>query len=72
MIVEGRVLPLEGGRMTTLTVRAQEQAVERHAANLAQSAGRDVGMRHAKRRAAAGCIRVEFAALADRGVRPWR
>ena len=29
MIVERRVLPLEGGLMTTLAVRAREQAVER-------------------------------------------
>lgn len=43
MIFEGRVLPLEGGWMTTLTVRAQEQAIERHAANLARASGRDVG-----------------------------
>ena len=29
--------------MTTLAVRAQEQAIERRAAQLAQPAGRDVG-----------------------------
>jgi ATP-dependent exoDNAse (exonuclease V) alpha subunit len=34
---------LEGGRMTTLAVRAQEQAIERRAEQLAQPAGRDVG-----------------------------
>ena len=43
-MVRGRqVLTLEGGRMTTLRVRAQEQAIERHAVTLAQPAGRDVG-----------------------------
>jgi conjugative relaxase-like TrwC/TraI family protein len=43
MIRDRRVLSLEGGRMTTLAVRAQEQAIERRAAVLAQPAGRDVG-----------------------------
>jgi conjugative relaxase-like TrwC/TraI family protein len=43
MIVERRVLPLEHGKMTTLKVRAQEQAIERHASNLAKPANRDVG-----------------------------
>ena len=43
MIAERRVLPLEGGVMTTLTVRAQEQAIERHFTKLAAPAGRDVG-----------------------------
>ena len=43
MIRDRRVLTLEGGRMTTLAVRAQEQAIERRAAVLAQPAGRDVG-----------------------------
>ncbi len=43
MVRDRRVLALEGGRMTTLTVRAQEQAIERRAAQLAQPAGRDVG-----------------------------
>ena len=43
MIRDRRVLTLEGGRMTTLAVRAQEQAIERRAAKLAQPAGRDVG-----------------------------
>jgi conjugative relaxase-like TrwC/TraI family protein len=43
MIRDRRVLTLEGGRMTTLAVRAQEQAIERRAALLAQPAGRDVG-----------------------------
>ncbi len=43
MVRDRRVLTLEGGRMTTLAVRAQEQAIERRAAQLAQPAGRDVG-----------------------------
>ncbi len=43
MIRDRRVLTLEGGRMTTLAVRAQEQAIERRAAQLSQPAGRDVG-----------------------------
>jgi conjugative relaxase-like TrwC/TraI family protein len=45
MIAERRVLPLEGGRMTTLAVRAKEQAIERRITQLAQPAGRDVGER---------------------------
>jgi ATP-dependent exoDNAse (exonuclease V) alpha subunit len=43
MIRDRRVLTLEGGRMTTLAVRAQEQAIERRATTLAQPSGRDVG-----------------------------
>jgi hypothetical protein len=43
MLNDRRVLTLEGGRMTTLAVRAQEQAIERRATQLAQPAGRDVG-----------------------------
>jgi ATP-dependent exoDNAse (exonuclease V) alpha subunit len=43
MIHDRRVLTLEGGRMTTLAVRAQEQAIERRTAQLARPAGRDVG-----------------------------
>jgi conjugative relaxase-like TrwC/TraI family protein len=43
MVRERRVLPLEDGKMTTLAVRAQEQAIERHAGELASPAGRDVG-----------------------------
>jgi ATP-dependent exoDNAse (exonuclease V) alpha subunit len=45
MVRDRRVLTLEGGRMTTLAVRAQEQAIERRAELLAQPAGRDVGER---------------------------
>jgi conjugative relaxase-like TrwC/TraI family protein len=43
MIAERRVLPLEGGRMTTLAVRAKEQAIERRIAQLAEPADREVG-----------------------------
>jgi conjugative relaxase-like TrwC/TraI family protein len=43
MVRDRRVLPLEDGKMTTLAVRAQEQAIERHANELAVPAGRDVG-----------------------------
>jgi len=45
MVAERRVLPLEGGRMTTLAVRAKEQAIERRVTQLAQPADRDVGER---------------------------
>ena len=43
MIAERRVLPLEGGLMTTLEVRAQEQAIERRFTQLAIPADREVG-----------------------------
>ncbi len=43
MVCDRRVLTLEGGRMTTLAVRAQEQAIERRATTLAQPSGPDVG-----------------------------
>ena len=43
MIAERRVLPLEGGRMTTLAIRAKEQAIERRVTQFAQPVGRDVG-----------------------------
>jgi conjugative relaxase-like TrwC/TraI family protein len=43
MMAERRVLPLEGGRMTTLAVRAKEQAIERRVTRLAKPAGRNVG-----------------------------
>jgi hypothetical protein len=43
MIAERRVLPLEGGLMTTLAVRAREQAIERRFTQLAVATGRDVG-----------------------------
>jgi conjugative relaxase-like TrwC/TraI family protein len=45
MVAERRVLPLEGGRMTTLAVRAKEHAIERTITRLAKPAGRDVGGR---------------------------
>jgi conjugative relaxase-like TrwC/TraI family protein len=43
IVRDRRVLTLEGGRMTTLAVRAQEQAIGRRAEQLARPAGRDVG-----------------------------
>ncbi len=43
MVADRRVLSLEGGRMTTLAVRAQEEAIERRSGLLAQPSGRDVG-----------------------------
>ena len=43
MVSERRVLPLEGGVMTTLSMRAREQAIERRFAELAEPAGREVG-----------------------------
>jgi conjugative relaxase-like TrwC/TraI family protein len=43
MVAERRVLSLEGGRMTTLTLRAREQAIGRQVTWLAKPAGRDVG-----------------------------
>jgi conjugative relaxase-like TrwC/TraI family protein len=43
MIAERRVLPLQGDVMTTLAVRAREQAIERRFTTLAEHAGRDVG-----------------------------
>ena len=43
MIAEQRVLPLEGGLMTTLTVRAREQTIERTFTTLATATGRDIG-----------------------------
>jgi conjugative relaxase-like TrwC/TraI family protein len=43
MIRERVVLPLEGGLMTTLAVRAKEQSIERTVETLARPADRDVG-----------------------------
>jgi conjugative relaxase-like TrwC/TraI family protein len=43
MIDDREILTLEDDKMTTLQVRAQEEAIERRAENLAQPAGRDVG-----------------------------
>lgn len=48
MVRDRRVLPLHGGLVTTLNVRAKEQAIEREIAELARPAGRDVG-EHARR-----------------------
>jgi conjugative relaxase-like TrwC/TraI family protein len=45
MIAERRILALEGGLMTTLAVRAREQAIERRFSGLAGVGGRDVGER---------------------------
>ncbi|HUN78034.1 MAG TPA: AAA family ATPase [Solirubrobacteraceae bacterium] len=45
MVRDRHVIPLEGDRMTTLAVRAQEQAIERRAKQLARPVGRDVGER---------------------------
>jgi conjugative relaxase-like TrwC/TraI family protein len=47
MITERRIIPLQGGLMTTLTVRAREQAIERRITTLAIAADRDVGV-HAR------------------------
>ncbi|HEY5285935.1 MAG TPA: MobF family relaxase [Solirubrobacteraceae bacterium] len=43
MIRDRRILTLEGGRMTTLAIRAQEQAIEQRTTSLARPAGWDVG-----------------------------
>ena len=43
MITERRVLPLEDGLMTTLKVRAKEQAIERRFTKLAAASDRNVG-----------------------------
>ncbi len=51
MIAERRILPLEGGMMTTRTVRAREQEIERRFTELARTTGRDVG-EHARSLAA--------------------
>ena len=60
MIAERRVLPLEGGLMTTLTVRAREQAIERRFAEFAKPAERDVGER--SRTQAASLVRDRIGA----------
>jgi ATP-dependent exoDNAse (exonuclease V) alpha subunit len=43
MVAERRVLPLEGDLMTTLAVRASEQAIERRFTEFAAGADREVG-----------------------------
>ncbi len=50
MVRDRRILTWQGGHMTTLAIRAQEQAIERRAAQLAQPAGRDVGRRRPRER----------------------
>jgi conjugative relaxase-like TrwC/TraI family protein len=65
MMAERRVLPLQGGLMTTLTVRAREQAIERRFAELAKAAGRDVG-EPARTRAAAQVRERIGAPLSDK------
>ncbi len=45
MVRDRRILTLEGGRMTTLAVRAQERAIERRMASLARPTGWDTGLR---------------------------
>ena len=39
MVGERRILTLEGGRMTTLAIRAQEQAIERRADRARRAGG---------------------------------
>jgi conjugative relaxase-like TrwC/TraI family protein len=45
MLADRRVLRLQGGLMTTRTVRAREQAIEERFSALAAASGRDVGER---------------------------
>ncbi len=68
MVRDRRVLTLEGGRMTTLAVRAQEQAIERRAQQLAAPGGRDVGERSRTR--AISEVAEQLAGTADRRSRP--
>jgi ATP-dependent exoDNAse (exonuclease V) alpha subunit len=49
MVADRRILPLEGGPLTTLAVRAREQAIERRFDELSAPAGRDVGERARER-----------------------
>jgi len=70
MIRDRRVLTLEGGHMTTLAVRAQEQAIERRAATLARAAGRDVG--HAARMNAARARSPSVSGLRSPTSKRWR
>jgi conjugative relaxase-like TrwC/TraI family protein len=70
MVGERRILTLEGGGMTTLAVRAQEQAIERRTAEFAQPAGRDVGERaraHASREVAE-CIGAPLSVEQERAL----
>jgi conjugative relaxase-like TrwC/TraI family protein len=71
MVGERRILTLEGGRMTTLAVRAQEQAIERRADQLIEPAGRDVGD-HARENAArevAECIGAPLSVEQEQALR---
>jgi conjugative relaxase-like TrwC/TraI family protein len=71
MVVDRRVLTLEGGRMTTLAVRAQEEAIERRAAVLAEPAGRDVGehARASASREVAECIAAPLSREQEQALR---
>jgi conjugative relaxase-like TrwC/TraI family protein len=51
MIAERRIIPLEGGLLTTHVIRSMEQAIEQRYASFAAAAGRDVG-EHARNHAA--------------------
>ncbi len=64
MLAERRILTLEGGRMTTLEVRAREEAIERRAIALSAVAGRDTGehARAAAGREVAECIAAPLSA----------
>ncbi len=71
MVGERRILTLEGGRMTTLAIRAQEQAIERRANELAEPAGRDVGEQaraHASREVAE-CIGAPLSVEQEQALR---
>ena len=50
LISERRVLRLEGGALTTRTVRASEEAIERRFARLAALTAHDVGVAGARER----------------------
>ena len=45
LVADRRIVPLEGGLMTTLEMRATEQTIERHVSVLAQPAGREINER---------------------------
>jgi len=71
MVGERRILTLKGGRMTTLAIRAQEQAIERRAEELAEPAGRDVG-EHAREyasREVAECIGAPLSSEQEQALR---
>jgi conjugative relaxase-like TrwC/TraI family protein len=71
MVAERRVLTLEGGQMTTLAIRAQEQAIERHAGILSEPAARDVGepAREAAGREVAECIAAPMSSEQEHALR---